>query len=217
MKKTVARSSLLSSRAVAETTWGSGDAHVQSIATRRPRSQAIGARGAPHLPFGFASKPSPSARWARGLLSAFWERGSPDLPACGPRRGSTSGPVQPIFTNKHSRPSRGGRHKTSSGAASSGWLARGGEIKARRTSRGSNDASHDDQDQAGASTHSVLASSLVLRRQAQARSTKASSKGFHIGATRPRPARRRSPWSPRRRHHQSLWQAKTTFSQDSLY
>ena len=28
---------------------------------------------------------------------------------------------------------------------------------------------------------------------------------------------RRSPWSPRRSHHQSLWQAKTTFSQDSLY
>ena len=41
------------------------------------------ARGTPHLPFGFASKPSPSAPWARGLLSAFWERGSPDLPACG--------------------------------------------------------------------------------------------------------------------------------------
>ena len=23
----------------------------------------------------------------RGWLSVFWERGSPDLPACGPRRG----------------------------------------------------------------------------------------------------------------------------------
>ena len=44
---------------------------------------------------------------ARGLLSAFWERGSPDLPACGPRRGSSSGLVWPIFTSKHSRPSRG--------------------------------------------------------------------------------------------------------------
>ena len=40
-----------------------------------------------------------------GLLSASWERGCPDLPACGPRRGSTSGPVQPIFTSKHSSPS----------------------------------------------------------------------------------------------------------------
>ena len=58
------------------------------------------------------------------------------------------------------------------------------------TSRGARDASHDDRDQAGASAHSVLVSSLVLRRQAQARSTEASSKGFHIGATRPRPAER---------------------------
>ena len=71
-----------SSQAVAEAAWGSGDAHVQSTATRRPRPHAIGARGAPHLTFGFASKPSPSAPWAQGLLSAFWERGSPDcLPA----------------------------------------------------------------------------------------------------------------------------------------
>ena len=93
----------------AETAWGSGDAHIQSTATRRPRPQAVGARGAPHLPFGFASKPSPNAPWARGLLSAFQERGSPDLPACGPQRGSTSGPVRPIFTSKHSRPSRGAK------------------------------------------------------------------------------------------------------------
>ena len=154
------------SRAVAEITWGSGDAHVQSITTRRPRPQAIGACDTPHLTFGFATKPSPSAPWALGLLSAFWERGSPDLPACGPWRGSTSGPVRPIFTNKHSRPSRGGRHKTSSGAASLGWLARSGEIKARQTSRGSNDVRHDERDQAGARAHSVLVSPSVLRKQA---------------------------------------------------
>ena len=105
MKASVVRASLLSNRAVAEATWGSGDAHVQPTATRRPRPQAVGARGAPHLPFGFASKPSLSAPCARGLLSVFWERGSLDLPACGPRRG----PVRPIFTNKHSRPSRGAK------------------------------------------------------------------------------------------------------------
>ena len=75
-----------------------------------------------------------------------------------------------------------------SGAASPGWLARGGEIKARGTSRGFCDASHDDQGQAGASARSVLASSSVLRKQAQAWSTEASSKGFHISAMRPRPA-----------------------------
>ena len=88
--------------------------------------------------------------------------------------------------------SRGGRHKTSSGAASPGWLARGGEIKARKTSRGSHDVSRDDRDQAGASVHSVLVFSLELREQARARSTEASSKGFHIGATKPRPAGRQT-------------------------
>ena len=91
---------------------------------------------------------------------------------------------------------RGGRHKTSSGAASLGWLVRGGEIKARQTSRGSRDVSHYDQDQTGASARSVLVSSLVLRRQAQARSTEASGKGFHIGAMRPRPV----GWQDRGHH-----------------
>ena len=100
---------LFVSRAVAEAAWGSGDAHVLSINMRQPRPQAVGARGSPHLPLGFASKPNPSAPWARGLLSASWERGSPDLPACSPRRGSTSRPVHPIFTSKHSRPSRGAK------------------------------------------------------------------------------------------------------------
>ena len=97
---------------------------------------------------------------------------------------------QAFRTLARGQASRGGRHKTSSGAASPGWLASGGEFKARQTSRGSNDMSHDDRDQAGASARSVLVSSLVLRRLAQARSTEASSKGFHIGATRPRPAGR---------------------------
>ena len=149
--------------------WGSGDAHVQSTATRQPRLQAFGARGAPRLIFGFASKPSPSAPWARGLLSAFWERGSPDLPACGPRRGCASRPVQPIFINKafktlaRGQASRGGRRKTSSGAASPGCLARSGEIKAGRALRGSNDASNDGRNQAGARARSVLVPSMVLR------------------------------------------------------
>ena len=37
----------------------------------------------------------------------FLGMGAPDLPACGPQRGSTSGPVWPIFTSKHSRTSQG--------------------------------------------------------------------------------------------------------------
>ena len=97
---------------------------------------------------------------------------------------------QAFKTLARGQASRGGRQKTSSGAVSPGWLARGGEIKARQTSRGSRDMSHDDQDQAGASARSVLVSPLVLRKRAQARSTEVSSKGFHIGAPRPRPAGR---------------------------
>ena len=86
--------------------------------------------------------------------------------------------------------SRAGRHKTSSGVASPGWLARGREIKARGTSRGSCDVIHDERHQAGASARSVLVSSLVLRRPAQARSTEASCKGCYISATRPGPGGR---------------------------
>ena len=73
-------------------------------------------------------------------LSAFWERGSPDLPACGPRHGGARRSVWPIFINEvfktlgRGQASRGGRRKTSPREASLGWLARGGEIKVRQTS-----------------------------------------------------------------------------------
>ena len=101
MKANAAHASLFFNQAVAEAAWGSGDAHVPSIAKRLSRPHAVGARGVPHLPLGFASKPSPSAPWARGLLSVSWEWGYPDLPACGSQRGSTSSLVRPIFTSKH--------------------------------------------------------------------------------------------------------------------
>ena len=42
-------------------------------------------------------------------LSVFWERGSPDLPACGLRRGSSGGLVRPIFISTNSRPSQGAK------------------------------------------------------------------------------------------------------------
>ena len=160
---------------------------------RQPRPQAFGARGAPNLTLGFAAKPSPSAPWAQGLLSAFWERGSPDLPAYGLQRGSRGGPAWPIFINTSSRPSRGAKPR---GADAGGFLGHGLVRLAREeeersrwgTSRGAHDSSHDDQGrQAGASPHSVLLSSLVQREQVQAR---ASSKGIHFSATRPRPAQR---------------------------
>src|SRR3954470_14274530 len=88
------------------------------------------ARGASPLPFRLSARPSPGAPWARGLLSAFWERGSPDLPAYGPRRGSNGGPVRPTFINARlktltrGQASRGGRRNASSGAASADWLMR---------------------------------------------------------------------------------------------
>ena len=109
-------------------------------------------------------------------LSAFWERGYPNLPACGLRRGSRGGPVRPIFINSSSRPSR---------AASPGRLARRRRDQGKGTSRRARDPSRDDRDQAGAGPRSVLVSPLVQREQAQA---KASGKGYRFGATRPRPA-----------------------------
>src|SRR3954462_9387929 len=99
-------------------------------ATRRPRPQAVRVHDASPLPFRLSTRPSPCAPWARGLLSAFWERGSPNLPACGLRRGSNGGPVWPIFistrlkTLARGQASRGGRHGASSSTASLGSLAR---------------------------------------------------------------------------------------------
>ena len=63
-------------------------------------------------------------------LSAFWERGSPNLPACGLRRGSNGGPVRLVFisarpkTLARGQASRGRRHTASSGTASPGRLVR---------------------------------------------------------------------------------------------
>ena len=145
------------------------------------------------MPLRFSAKPSPGAPWARGLLSVFWERGYPDLPACGLQRGSRSGPVRPIFVNTSSRPSRGAKprgvddRKLPQARPRQAGSRGGGEIKAGRTSRCSHDVSRDDRHHAGASAHSILVSSLVQRGQAQA---KVSSKGYHFGATRPRPAER---------------------------
>ena len=175
--------------------WGSGDAHVQSIAMHQARPQAVGARGAPHLPLGFASKPSPSAPWAWGLLSASWERGSPDLPACGPRRGSASSPIRPIFISQRSRPSRGAKPREADDArpprgrphqASSRGVERSRQGAPRKVSvmQGMNTGAR------RVPARSVLISTLVLKRQAQARSPEASGKGSHIGATRPSPAGR---------------------------
>ena len=106
------------------------------------------------------------------------------------QRGAQHGPPSPTQTQDPRE-----------GPSLAGWMTRSflrhglvrlaceeAERSRRGTSRGAHDASHDDQGrQAGASPRTVLLSSLVQREQAQAR---ASSKGIHFGATRPRPAER---------------------------
>ena len=83
-----------------------------------------------------------------------------------------------------------------------------------RTSRGLHDMSHDNQDQAGASARSVLVSSLVLKGASKGAEYRGIKQRFPYRCNETktsRMARRRSPWSPRRRHHQSLLHAKTAF------
>src|SRR3954463_15324578 len=173
--------------------WVNGATHVQSTATWRTRPQAVRARGASPLPFRLPARPSPGAPWARELLSAFWERGSLDLPACGLRRGSKGAQHGPSSSTQTQDPREG---PSLAGRTTRSFLRHGlirlareeAESSRRVTSRGAHDASHDDQGrQAGASPRSVLLSSLVQREQAQAR---ASSKGTHFGATRPIPVQR---------------------------
>ena len=106
------------------------------------------------------------------------------------QRGAQRGPSSPTQTqDPREGPSLAGRTTRSFLRHGLIRLAREEAERSRRgTSRGARDASHDDQGrQAGASPRSVLLSSLVQRGQAQPRSTEASGKGCHFGATRPRP------------------------------
>src|SRR3954468_12623490 len=189
-------------------------------ATRRPRPQAVRARGALPLPFRLSARPSPCAPWARGLLSAFWERGSPNLPACGLRRGSNGSPARPIFINTRlktlarGQASWGGRHGASPGATSSGWLTR------RR------------RDQGGVPRDVPMTQAMTTKdaRRAPARTVSP----FPLwckGGKRRREDQAKAPISvqrdqdqskggkevivePRTASSQGLWQARTNFSQD---
>ena len=79
--------------------------------------------------------------------------------------------------------------------------------------------SHDDQDQAGASARSVLVSPLVLRKQAQARSTEVSGKGFLIGATSQdqEDSKKEVIVEPKTASPPELFVGEDHFCQDSLY
>ena len=113
--------------------------------------------------------------------------------ACGLRRGLKEAQHSPSSSTQAQDPREG---PSLAGRTTRSFLRRGlirvareeAERSRRGTSRGAHDASHDDQGrQAGASPRCVLLSSLVQREQARAR---ASGKGIHFGATRPRPAQR---------------------------
>ena len=82
------------------------------------------------------------------MLSVFWERGSPDLPACGvAQRGAQRGPSSPTQTQD---PREG---PSLAGGTTWSFLGHGlvrmaheeAERSRRGTSRGARDASHDDQ------------------------------------------------------------------------
>ena len=83
-------------------------------------------------------------------LSAFWERGSPDLPACGLWRGSREAQRSPSSSTQAQDPREG---PSLAGRATRSFLRHGlirwareeAESSRRDTSRGAHDASHDDQ------------------------------------------------------------------------
>jgi len=151
------------------------------------------------------------------------------LPACGLRRGSSGGPVRPIFINARlktlarGQASRGGRHRTSSGTASPGRLAR------RRRDQGRvpcevlvTQAMMIETRRAPGGRRPVQCPCFLFG--AKGASTDVEYRGirqrlpFQCNETKTsRAAGWRSPWIPRRRHHQCLWQSKTNFSQDKLY
>ena len=115
------------------------------------------------------------------------------MPACGLRCGSREAQHSPSSSTQAQDPREG---PSLAGRATRSFLKHGlirlaheeAKRSRRGTSRGARNASHDDQGrQPSASPRSVFLSSLVQGEQARAR---ASSKGIHFGATRPRPVQR---------------------------
>ena len=54
------------------------------------------------------------------VMSEFWDPGYPDLPTCGPQRGSVGVQVQPIFSTNNTRPSRGAKPREADDAKTFG-------------------------------------------------------------------------------------------------
>ena len=153
------------------------------------------------------------------MLSAFWERGSPDLPACGLRRGSKGAQHSPSSSTQAQDPREG---PSLAGRATGSFPRHGlvrlareeAESSRRGTSRGAHDASHDDQGRQPAQCPCFLFGA----RGASAGESIKQRHPFRCNKTKTSPTEGwRSPWSPSRRHRQCLLQLKTNFSQDNLY
>ena len=125
---------------------------------------------------------------------AFWEQGYPDLPACSPRRGSIGSLVRPIFSVNNARHTRGAKPREADdvrtsrrsdilrlGSQERKFLCEPSPREVRMTQAMTTKSRRAPE---GVVQH---VSSLVLKRQAQARSPKQSTKGFHFRATRPSP------------------------------
>ena len=129
-------------------------------------------------------------------------------------------------SNKRPRPSRGAKPRGADdtrppqGRPHQVGSHGGIEIKARGTSRGAHDASHETKTRwalggrqpaqcprflFGAKGASVGAEYRGIKQRVPFRCSETKTSSAAGG---------RSPWSPRRRHHQCLWQSKTNFSQD---
>ena len=149
--------------------------------------------------------------------------GVPRLACLRPTAWLCEGPVRPIFTSKDSRPSRGAKPRRADDTRPPQ------ERPHQATSRGA------ERSRPGKPREVPMTSTMTIEtRQAPGGRQRAhgpcflfcgkeASAGeeyrgvkqrfpYRCNETKTsRTASRRSPWIPRRRHHQSLWQAKTTF------
>ena len=139
------------------------------------------------------------------LRPAAWLKGRPSAAHL---------PQHKLKTLARGQASRGGRQEASSGTASSGWLAR------RRRDQGR-------VPREVPMTQAMTTKGTRGRQPAQCPSFLFGAKGASAGGSikqrypfrcnKTKPSRTvgwRSSWSPRWRHHQSLWQARTNFRQD---
>ena len=177
------------------------------------------------MPFRFAAKPSPSTPWARGLLSAFWEWGSPHLPTAARDVASLVAQYGPSSSTQAQDPREG---PSLAGRTMQGFL-RGGLTRQAREEA--------ERSRQGVPREVLMTQAMTVKtRQAptvQCPRFLFGAKGASAGAQyqgirqrfpywcnetkTSRAAGRRSLCSPRQRHRQCLWQSKTNFSQDNLY